>query len=52
MIGKVGRLLREHETDLATFLTVDPRGRQLPEYLNSLAGHVAGEQTEAIKELE
>jgi predicted ATPase/signal transduction histidine kinase/tRNA A-37 threonylcarbamoyl transferase component Bud32 len=29
-------LLREHQDDLAKFLTQDPRGRRLPEYLSAL----------------
>ena len=33
-------------TTWAHFLTHDPKGRQLPAYLNSLAEHLAGEQAE------
>jgi PAS domain S-box-containing protein len=48
---KVVALMREHEGDLGTFLTSDPKGKQLPGYLAQLAGHLAGEQATALKEL-
>ena len=48
---KAAGLLREHSSDLAVFLSGDARGRQLPEYLSSLAGHLASEQVELLKEL-
>jgi PAS domain S-box-containing protein len=51
-LAKVVALLREHETDLAAFLSGDPKGRQLPGYLAQLAGHLAGEQTAALHELD
>jgi signal transduction histidine kinase len=44
-------LLREHEADLAAFLTGDPKGKQIPTYLAQLAGHLVGEQAAALKEL-
>jgi PAS domain S-box-containing protein len=36
-LRKAAGLLREHIQDLSTFLTQDPRGRQLPNYLLALA---------------
>ena len=50
-LSKVVALLREHETDLGHFITTDPKGRQLPGYLAQLAGHLAGEQTDALDKL-
>ncbi len=50
-LSKVVTLMREQEADLAGFLTLDPKGRQLPGYLAQLAEHLAGEQTVALKEL-
>jgi signal transduction histidine kinase len=50
-LAKVVTLLREHEGDLGTFLTRDPRGSQLPGYLAQLADHLAAEQADALDEL-
>jgi PAS domain S-box-containing protein len=50
-LSKVVALLREHETDLSAFFAADPKGKQLPAYLAQLAGHLAGEQAVALKEL-
>jgi PAS domain S-box-containing protein len=48
---KLVALLEEHAPDLAQFLTHDPKGRMIPDYLAQLAGHLVGEQTLAQKEL-
>jgi C4-dicarboxylate-specific signal transduction histidine kinase len=50
-LGKVVALLREHEPNLGGFFTTDPRGKQLPGYLDQLASHLAREQATAITEL-
>jgi PAS domain S-box-containing protein len=50
-LSKVAALLREHEADLGHFITTDPKGKQLPGYLAQLAGHLAGEQTDALDKL-
>ena len=50
-LSKVVTLLREHEADLGTFLTSDPKGKQLPGYLAQLAEHLIAEQAIALKEL-
>jgi signal transduction histidine kinase len=49
-LSKVVTLLREHEGDLGTFLTSDPKGKQIPGYLAQLAEHLSTEQTGALKE--
>jgi ligand-binding sensor domain-containing protein/signal transduction histidine kinase len=51
-LGKVSALLQEHAGDLADFLTRHPKGRQLPDYLQQLAGQLEREQQAAIAELE
>jgi C4-dicarboxylate-specific signal transduction histidine kinase len=51
-LSKVAALLADHEKDLGTFLTDDPKGRQLPVYVGQLARHLAGEEARALKELE
>jgi len=38
--------------DLGQFITNDPKGKQLPGYLAQLAGHLAGEQTDALDKLD
>jgi PAS domain S-box-containing protein len=50
-LAKAVALLQAHENDLAGFLTNDPKGRQLPGYLKSLAEHLAREQEETLKEV-
>jgi C4-dicarboxylate-specific signal transduction histidine kinase len=43
-VARLGELLGKHQADLGTFMTEDPRGRQIPEYVDRLAGHLAEEQ--------
>ncbi|MGD0260645.1 MAG: PAS domain S-box protein [Verrucomicrobiota bacterium] len=50
-LAKAVALLQAHENDLAAFLADDPKGRQLPGYLRSLADHLDAEQHETLKEL-
>jgi signal transduction histidine kinase len=45
-------LLRAHAGDLGAFLTTDPRGRRVPEFVESLAQDWAGEQARLLKEIE
>jgi PAS domain S-box-containing protein len=49
-IAKAVSLMRAHENDLAGFLTDDPKGRQLLDYLSNLAAHLAQEQKEVLQE--
>ena len=51
-LAKVVAMLEEHAADLGGFLTQDSRGRELPAFLNRLAGQLAREQALAISELE
>jgi signal transduction histidine kinase len=51
-LGKAVSLLEEHRTDLGGFMTIDPKGRQLPGYLKQLSEQLTGEQHQAITELE
>ena len=50
-LAKVAALLKEHESDLGTFITVDPKGKQIPVYLAQLADHLASEQNIVLDEL-
>jgi len=54
-VGNVARaiaLFPPGEADLAAFLTLDPKGRQLPAYLASLSTHLSREQAELQAEVE
>ncbi|MBI3881775.1 MAG: PAS domain-containing protein [Verrucomicrobia bacterium] len=45
-------MLREQNGHLAEFLTSDPKGKLLPEYLGSVADQLAAEQTELVTEVD
>jgi signal transduction histidine kinase len=45
-------LLNKNSTDLAAFLTNDPKGKIIPSYLSNLAERLAQEQQDLLKELE
>lgn len=51
-VNKLAILLDEHKSDLGAFLTTDPRGRQVPGFLTSLAGQLTVEQSNMLSELE
>jgi signal transduction histidine kinase len=51
-LGRVLGLLREHRSDLGTFLNTDPKGKMVPGYLETLTDHLAAEQAEMSREME
>ncbi len=51
-LSQAVQLLREHEGDLADFLTLDQRGRNLPAYLAGITHALLEEQQAMIEELE
>jgi len=51
-LAKLGQLLREHAADLGPFLTEDPKGKKVPEFLESLAQHFNAERERLLKEVE
>lgn len=51
-LGRIAGLLQEHAADIGEFVTHDPRGRQLPGYLNQLAERLAHEQSALQQETE
>jgi signal transduction histidine kinase len=51
-LAKALLLLREHRSDLAAFLQDDPKGKMLPAYLETLADHLSGEQSELLREMD
>ena len=44
-------MLRDQNGDLAEFLTTDPKGKLIPEYLGTVADQLMTEQTELIEEM-
>jgi len=51
-LAKVVALMRAHQNDLPAFLTQDPKGMQLCDYLDNLAQYLGKEQTGMLKEIE
>ncbi len=51
-VAKLGTLLETNAANLGHFMTEDPRGQKIPEFVQSLAAHLAREQSDALKELE
>jgi PAS domain S-box-containing protein len=51
-LAKVAALLEAHAADLGTFLSTDPKGRQLPGYLRQLAAHLTQEQQRLADEMD
>jgi two-component system NtrC family sensor kinase len=51
-VGKVAELMKKDDGQLAAFLTEDPRGRQIPAYLDSLAANLEAERQGLLKETE
>jgi PAS domain S-box-containing protein len=51
-LEKAVQLLREHEAELGTFLTEDPRGRQLPAYLEVLTQQLTQDKEAVLAELQ
>jgi two-component system, NtrC family, sensor kinase len=51
-VGRLGQLLRSHSADLAGFLTTDPKGRALPEYIAELGQRLDAERLKMHGELQ
>ena len=51
-LAKVVVMLQEHEHDLGTFITGDPKGKQLPAYLAQLSEFLLADQKTTVKELD
>ncbi|MHB9006092.1 MAG: ATP-binding protein [Limisphaerales bacterium] len=51
-LPKLAGLLEANAAQLGSFLTADPRGRQIPGYLSALAQHLSEEQAFVLTELE
>ncbi len=51
-VAKLAAMLRQHQADLPGFLTHDPRGQMIPDYLETLTESLAAEQQAVIAELD
>jgi PAS domain S-box-containing protein len=51
-LAQVADLLRAHIDDLGAFVTVDEKGRQLPNYVLQLAEHLTSDQSAILGELD
>lgn len=51
-VERVAKMLSENEANLGEFLTTDPKGKQVPAFLKTLAGHLQEEQARMLKELD
>ena len=50
-LNRLVKLLSDHTGDLGAFLTADPRGQKVPEFLGQLADRLAAEQALVLTEL-
>jgi signal transduction histidine kinase len=51
-MSRAAELLEEHTTNLAGFLTTDPRGQQFPAYLKALASQLTKEREAVLAEMD
>jgi PAS domain S-box-containing protein len=51
-LGKAIGVMREHATELGTFLTTDPQGQKLPSYLFALSDQLQQEREGMLQELQ
>jgi two-component system, NtrC family, sensor kinase len=51
-LARVVALIDEHKDDLANFITNDPKGKHLTDFLRLLATHLTDERLDVAKELE
>jgi signal transduction histidine kinase len=51
-IARVVALIQKHSENLGEFITRDPRGKQIPNFLAALSQHIAVEQNSLFKEVE
>ncbi len=49
--AKLAALIQEHSADLGAYLTSDPKGKRVPEYIDTLARHFLNERTRLQSEV-
>jgi PAS domain S-box-containing protein len=50
-LGKLAALIHDHSTDLGNYLTGDPKGKRVPEYIDTLASHFLSERNRLLTEI-
>jgi PAS domain S-box-containing protein len=51
LVERVASLMNEHKADLANFITNDPQGRRLPEFLEDIGKRLSNERSVALTEI-
>ncbi len=51
-VGRISQLLDKHREDLGTYLSQNPKGKQVPGYLGKLSGQLKEEKRVALLELD
>ena len=51
-VGRISQIFHKHREDLGNYFTTNPKGKQIPAYLEKLSGQLAEEQRAAIAELD
>jgi C4-dicarboxylate-specific signal transduction histidine kinase len=51
-LARVAAIMREHAADIGVFMSQDPKGKQLPEYLAQLARHLSAEQHLLLEQID
>ena len=51
-VGRISKMLQEHSLGLGPYLSLDPKGKQIPNYLAQLGDHLAEESRITLKEVE
>jgi len=51
-LSRAAALMNQHANDLGAFMTQDPKGAQIPQYLQQLADYLVHEQSSLLQELE
>lgn len=51
-VQRTAELIQQHSQNLGEFLTHDPKGQQIPEYLTQLSAHLAHEQARIGQEIQ
>lgn len=51
LVGRTADIMKDHSADLGEFVTKDPQGLRIPQFLSDLAQHMAREEAQALEEL-
>lgn len=51
-VGRISQLFQKHGEDLGNYFSTNPKGKQIPAYLEKLSGQLVEEQRTAITELD